>query len=544
MSMRKLMLSNLWFVLIYIASIGLIYSILSYMTPPAMVSDSGWGFLTWQSMTKGAPFNKMIVPDPNNILRNVTVFQAVWSPGQYLIPIFFTRFGLDLGKAMTMTTALFSLLGILGCYCLYQTLVFSKQISLASCAIIASTRFFAYPFSIYHGGEVLLFGSVPWIILLSLRYHDIRITHIPFFLLLFLTGAFLKLTFVVCAIAILLSLLILKCLDATKIKFSAMAWHSTKAFLAFTTFYLILHAGFLSKGWTVNNYTLTFSRPIVSFLFSFIGPIFSSFSIGDLINRMLMYPANPLVSSYDEIVPLLLFCAILAGVIYFVLNQTSESPYKALVFGFLITYLIVFAFLFVTGAPLTYEDRFFRPVGLLLIPGILKALESRYIKSIKYFGYIVILGFCIYGVTSFFVRNEANKRFNNIGLNGFTHQNISKEALSILHYIDANIPQSNNLFYVTSPEIALEIKRNRVMSSHADFETIEKLAEKKYRGRVNNLFVVLQEKFLKNGKAEVILNSFSDYRYWDSIKVGSFVICYQGNEAHHLMRGKRNSQRI
>jgi len=530
LSIQKIKPLNLWCLLLYIALIVSVYSVLSFITPPAMVSDSGWGFFTWRSMEKGAPFNEGLGPDPDDISRDITSFNAGWSPGQYLIPALFTKFGLNLGKALTTTTAIFSLLGILGCYYLYTGLGFSKQIALVSCAVIASTRFFAFPFSIYNGGEVLLFGSVPWIILLSLRYHDLRIRHFPLFILLFLIGAFIKLSFVVCAIAILFSLLIRKYYDTPEIKVSTMVWYSTKAFLAFAIFYLILHIGYVSKGYTPVYQPWKLSRPVFSFLFAFVGPIFSSFSIGDLINRMLMYPANPLFSSYDEIVPLLFFCAILAGVMYFVLKQTAQPLYKALVIGFLTTYVTVFALFFVLGLPVSYGDRYFRPLGLILIPGVLEVLKSYSKRYFKYLGYTAILVFCIYGLTSFFVRSEANKSSNNIGLNGFTHCIISKEALSVIHYIDANIPQDNDLFYVTSPEIALEIKRNRVVSSHADFQSIEELSQTRFPGRVDNIFVVLQGKFLKNGKAEAILNSFSDYEYshWEYLKIGSFVVFYQG----------------
>ena len=486
-------------------------------------------------MQNGTPFNELLTPDPDNISRDTSYFLAWWSPGQYLTPAFFVATGLNLGQAISLTAGVFSVLGILGYFYLYQTLGFSRNIALVSCAIITSTRFFALPFGIYNGGELLLFGAIPWITLISMQCIEAKGLQYPLFILVFLLGSFLKLSFVVCAIAILTSLFIFNYSRTPGVSPLTMILYGAKLILTFITFYLILYATYISKGLTPVSYAWKISSPVTAILFALVGPLYSAFSIGDLINRLLRHPGNPVIHSYDEIIPLLLaFAAITAFLVVRIFRMSPGNLYSSLLFGFLITYVVIFSFFFLTGAPVSYEDRHFRAAGLLLVPGTVQVLGKSSKRIFRLPGFVAIVAFCVYGVISFFVRNEANISYGNVGVNGFTQHIISKEALSLLHDIDTKISRGNNMFYVTSPEIALEVRNNRVLSSHADFESLEALAGRRYHGQVDNLFIVLQQKLVENGKAEVILRSFLDYAYtgWKSLKIGAFVIYYQGNQTN------------
>ena len=523
---------NARYLSIYITLIISFYTTLSFIYPPSMVSDAAKGFMVWKSMEEGALFNHYKSPFTEDISRDTTKFLAKWSPGQYLIPALITKTGFNLGKALTITTALFSLIGILGYYFLYRDLGFDRGINLLSCTIATSMTFFAFPFGVYNGGEVLLFGVAPWIILLCLRNSDLIIWQLPVVVLIFLVGAFAKLSFVICAIAVLFSLFIFKYRSASNIVPSTIIRYCINILIIFFSFYPILYFIYTSKGHTAVNYSPGISSPVGGLLFALAAPLYSPLTLGDLINRFLMHPSNPIIHSYDEILPILFILAMVAVFIYArILLHSHKKLYSSVLLGFLITYITVFGFFYITGAPITWEDRFFRIPGMLLIPGLIEMIGNLQNGFLKLLGYLAIFIACLSGVASFFVMKGMISKNNIVGSQGFTHYIISKEALSILHYIDANGPQGNNLIYVTSPEIALEVKRYRVLSSHADYESLEELSKRKYRGSVDNLFLILQEKFLKNGKAEAILKSFSDYTYtnWRSLNVESFVIYYQGN---------------
>ena len=89
---------------------------------------------------------------------------------------------------------------------------------------------------------------------------------------------------------------------------------------------------------------------------------------------------------------------------------------------------------------------------------------------------------------------------------------------------------SRPLVYVPAPEIALELRRARFIAAHADFEEVDLLRSRVYRGRVSRLYVVLQTRLVENGKADVILKSFADYPSdtWKRTSLGDFVVYFAG----------------
>jgi hypothetical protein len=103
---------------------------------------------------------------------------------------------------------------------------------------------------------------------------------------------------------------------------------------------------------------------------------------------------------------------------------------------------------------------------------------------------------------------------------------MDRDALLWLSRADADLPPSNSVFYLPSPELGLEVRRGRVILSHADFESQETLANRRYSGSVDNLFVLLPEKFSADGKADIILSSFTSYRAWNSLSVGGYRVYY------------------
>ena len=153
-----------------------------------MYSDSAYGFLVWDSMLGGASFNHWILPDFSDIARDQDLFMAVWSPGQYLFAGPLEHWGLGLGAAMNVVTIVFTALGLVGWYRLYRQWKFPATSAVVALAITAGSRHFALPFGIYNGGEVLLFGGMPWFLLLLGRCAALSLPQ-AFALLMAILGA-------------------------------------------------------------------------------------------------------------------------------------------------------------------------------------------------------------------------------------------------------------------------------------------------------------------------------------------------------------------
>ncbi len=90
------------------------FFIIAVFIRPQITFDSAYGFLALRSMLDGGPFNYVISPDPKNIADNIKTLLTWWSPGQYLVPGIFVLLGASYGLAISLSTLIASLLGVLG----------------------------------------------------------------------------------------------------------------------------------------------------------------------------------------------------------------------------------------------------------------------------------------------------------------------------------------------------------------------------------------------------------------------------------------------
>jgi hypothetical protein len=140
------------------------------------------------------------------------------------------------------------------------------------------------------------------------------------------------------------------------------------------------------------------------------------------------------------------------------------------------------------------------------------------------FGAVAILA-CTYGIGSQVVHVMDNAK-RPLGNRGFRHWIANPEALDYIHRVDMpTVDRRATLIYVTSPEIGLEVRYSRMMANHADFQSADYLRQVRLEGRVPHLHVIVQKRLVDNGKADIMLKSFTDYRAdrWQRIPLGDFV---------------------
>lgn len=122
--------------------------------------DPGFGLSVWNDMANGGPFNQLAIPSPMDITQNKELFLTWWSPGQYAIPgVLSYVLGISISTASIWVTLLFSVVGLVGWYFVYQKLGFD-ELTIGLCLfLITTSRLFTINFLNYTGGELLLFGS-------------------------------------------------------------------------------------------------------------------------------------------------------------------------------------------------------------------------------------------------------------------------------------------------------------------------------------------------------------------------------------------------
>lgn len=542
--MKQLLRPSILFA--FIGLVTAVLTVLSFFYPPAIFSDPAWGFLIWKSMQAGAGFNSLTVPDIHDITGNMSRFVAWWSPGQYMVPGVFRKMGFNLGQSLTITISIFSILTIVGYYKVFLALGFSKLTTALSCAVIATTALFTMQFTTYSGGTILLYGVTPWIMLASLRFIEIKPFHIPIFVLLFLFGAFFKHSFALSAVAILFSFFLYQYLKNMEFNFRKLFIYGVKILIPFFIFYAILYFGYTSLDLTPTDVASSkFLEPVVplrALVYGFVGPIYSFFAVGTFLSNPQLIEAWSIPENFRLNLALVIPCVILTGLIVWqILRLPGLKLYKSHALGFLLTYGLFFTYFMVAGVDVGTGDRQFRPAGIMLIPGVIELLRTYSIRPVRLPAIAVVLFFCLSGLYSVGYQMNVLRQLDNAGSLGFTHQTISRRGLALVRGLDANIPPGDHLFYVSSPEIALEIKRNRVLSSQAMQQPIEALEKLRLKGRIDNVILFLEAALLDDGKADVILKSFVDYDFtsWhsfsiDAQKEGTFVVFYQGNLSRGL----------
>lgn len=523
------------------AVITAVYALGAFLRPPSMFFDPAVGFLCLKDMERGGDFNVRVTPDPNNIAVDWKIYETWWSPGQYMIPGFFKIFfRWGLGPSMALTAFLFSILGLFGFYRLYRYLGVSPLWSSISLAVIASTRAFALPFSMYNGGEILIFGGFPWIAIGILRFSSWRFHHALAVLAVLFCGAFLKLSFSVYVPGLLLAAMILRWRKNNVSDPKQFIGDLVKTGILLTVYSVALKI-WLSRAplavddtikpfeWNLNHWT---APPAFS--------LSAAFSGFDFLLRILMHPDARIVRSVDDLGFFYLAVALFAAVLGFaILRSSMHAIYKIFLSAMFVSVNILMAIFYSFDAGVELHERHFRILGILFLPGILELLGGQRRGIAKIFGCFSIIIFSVYGLSSYAARYAQLGRDGFVGPAGFTHLHLKAEDMMVLRRIDQSLPAGkNNVFFAPFPTMALEVHNPRIIFLHADFDSHQHLLEKAYYGRVDNILVVLETHLIQNGKAEIILRAFKDYRYedWNHTAIGRFTYFAQGLEAETLVK--------
>ena len=486
-----------------------------------MYTDSAYGFLVWDSMLRGAPFNDWRLPDFADIARDQDLFMAVWSPGQYLLAGSLERWGLGLGAAMNVVTIVFTGLGLVGWYRLYRQWDFPATSAVVSLAITAGSRHFALPFGIYNGGEVLLFGGMPWFLLLLGRCAALSLPQALALLLAILGVAFLKLSGILFAFASLAALVVYDLWPPGRI-----TWRRPLTAAAIVgVFGAALYFLWVSRGWTAleGKNSASWVLLVPRFLEGWAAAVMAMVSLGDLAARLLQRPGHQLLQSLDAIylaaaVPALV---LLAWCGYRL--RDSHPAYLRFAGATAVFYIAAMALIYARGGALLLEDRFYRPLALVLLIGVVHAVAGARPAIRLPLGALAAAAM-VYGVSSYVVRLRHNLD-TPLGSRGFHHGTLTKDGLALLRR-ELGAAGGDKVAWVTMPEIAVEARGTRVLVS-AENEGL--LGVRTYKGRVGRLLVFVDETMIRDGRAETVLRSFVDYdrAKWVAARLGDTTVFSQ-----------------
>jgi len=432
----------------------LLLTLSSVYVPQVLGEDPGTALAAWQSMVLGGPFNSIRLPNPQDISQDTYLFLTWWTPGQYLLPGLVSKLGVSLGTASLILTVLFSVLGLVGWYKVYQQLeVEAKWI--AFCLImIASSRLFTTNFTNYTGGELLIFGGQPWSIYVFLRWRHKPLRLFINLLLVAFFCFFLKSSYTIgfAAIGGCAGLFFLQ--NWRNVEARKRDFRSTGAVLCCCVVYFVATKwGFLKLGADPTSSQGSFNFNLNSYeLLNY--PLLQWFNIGDLYQLLPRYFPT---FDWSNIATFYHFVSIL-GIfpLWYIVWKAPKSPLKTLFLGFSLVYLSVFLYFFNTNADISLEYRHLKILAYLFLPLLCICLDK-----FSNTGKITIIALALsnsgYGLLSYIVKKwEVNQDYA-IGKSGYAIKDVAESDLNFIHAKDDPAhPERIWFFAPTSPNVEVE----------------------------------------------------------------------------------------
>jgi len=520
-----------------IVALLLVYTAAAVIVRPSLYPDPAWGLLGADSARRfgASVFAHSMFPDAADIAKDKLAFGTGWSPGQHLLPLALESAGFGLGVAMALVTAAVSALGLVGWFTLYRAFRFPATTCAVAVVLIACSRFFGLGFSIYTGGELLLFGAAPWFALLVWRLRDLRWAAVPALLAGAVVLFFAKLSGIMFAGGTIGAAALAG--ERARVLFGAALVDTLRKLLVagvtIATIGIVFYFAWLRRGWTpvaAASAAQIDPRVLIDYSIFALGAAWTAaLSLGDLANWLVLHPARPLLAGpapvwYALAVPAAVSFAIMAWRL-----RPLHAEYLRFVGWASLAIGAVLVASCASGASIGMDERHMRPVALLLLVGLVETVRGFGSRMVRWPLAAVGVLSAVYGVTAFAQRERANLQ-RPLGVQGFRQIEISAPALDYVWKIDQSTrPGDVPLIYLTTPEAALEVRRARVLAKHADGTELADLAQLSWHGRVGRLYVVMPRRLLDNGKAEAILRSFVDYRRdaWRTEQLGDFVAFWQ-----------------
>ena len=510
------------------------FAFVTWFVPPAMNSDSATGFYVWDCWRAGAPWNHMIGPDIANIARDSSIFQAWWSPGQYLVVAPWQLLGLTLGHAIAVGGGVATAIALIGFWRLFRT--FGFGISSAGWAVlsIACNWTMTRTYGDYMGGETALLAVLPWLVLAARWAFASERRAWLTLPALYWVGAMAKNSYIPIGAGLIAGFRGNRLWERSRIvgprSLELARWLSW-----FALGHLLFWASYLRLGFSPAAALGGQIHPDwwVSFLRIVAFPISAIFSVGNVLGRIFLFPSHPLVAELRELWPVFLPMAIVgAGVLVWLLKRefALRPAWAQILVGVIAANLAFYALVGLGRSTDGLEERFFKPVGFLLLPALVDAVRGARPRWIAW-----LLGGALglsstYGVASYANRAQYLHHAANEGLRGTTQNLLSREGLSVLQMLDESLP-GNSIVVLPSPEMTLELRRTRRLSTHAAQMTLTDLATHHYRGRVDNLVVLANNEMLASGQARALLATFADYPAdtWTIHRYGEWMFFHCGS---------------
>lgn len=511
----------------YILLVFLILIVSSVFIPQVIGEDPGTSFAVWTEMIMGGDFNKMTLPHPSNIQKDLSLFLTWWTPGQYLFPGAISQLtNTSLGAASLITTVFFSIIGLIGWKKVYEQFSVEPSIIAICLMMLVSSRLFTTNFINYTGGELLIFGGQPWSIYFFLKYrHRYGLLFVSL-LLISLVCFVLKSSYTIGlgAIATCAGFFFIEDWYCTK-KINSSFYTVLVVGVCAIVYFLLTQVFFLRLGTNPTTGSAIKFVPLPS-SFEILGyPLTQWLNLSELYLKLNTFNYSPIGPLYG-IVSVLSF-----GVVLLISIKMPNSILKTVFLGFYIFYCALFLFFYNTGAEISIEYRHLKIMAYLFLPLLLQFLSQKQRWGQIALTLLFIINFAngvfIYGAKKWEIYQN-----NIVGNSGYTLKHLTQEDLDFIHnHDDANA--LGRIWFFVPTSLNVEVKYGRKLLSGFNFKASEAggFVQQQYLGKAEKIYCVLHKYYLDSHAGPSLKEMFPEYSF--SLKKESpEILIYEGIANH------------
>ena len=499
----------------------------SFYIPPTIFVDSGAGFLALRSMLEGGAFNSITAPDPANIANDVAIFLTWWSPGQYLVPGSFIWLGTNYGLAVSLTTLIATLIGVVGWIQVARSFAVSSFVLFVFVLGLNTFPYVTQRFLMYWGGEVLLFATAPWS-LYAMRWAANKQPILCFTISLLAAALlfFAKLTGLIVFATNVMAISLGALASQRRLSSSTIAMWVASAIAALCFWMFWVARGPVPGG------VSTFSFNWLPIWFSIAGAAFSGISGLEFVQWLLFRWARTISDFSIGIEPNYVLGPLgmlLIVWVWFRLRYTRYRDMAVLLLTIILLYAIVIAALmYVSRDTIPFEERYFRYAGILFFLLLLTAIDQWRVRFAKGLACLMVIVLGLYGLKNYVTGAYAQMRAGYYDpVTGISQEMVSPAILESLRSEITRYNFERPIVLIPSPVAGISLPRFRILHPFGAWAGYTERT--KWVGRADKLFVVLPENTLLNGKAEAILRAFTDYEFdnWKHTKFDGMIIYTQ-----------------
>jgi hypothetical protein len=513
--------------------------VLCARTTQGVDSDSAWQFRAVQQHFAAASptFNTLVKPNPADLSENIAGWIAWWAPGNGIFVSSLMRLGLTLGQAVRFTGFLFLALGAVGWSLWIAAFRIPTTMRFLLSALIPWT-IYAHNAVFYFGAETLLFGAIPWTLLLATKFTDYlgrtqtqAVLAIPTGLSL---GALyvLKYTGLFIAIGAMTFILIESAISLRRKRLPLKALGpAVLCGIASLVPVIALTSVNIMRANTMNLVT---ASPALhwhwdTLLFAVANPVLAAASASSPLQKVFVDVVGFSLRS-SELLTALVALPGAAALWLLICHRLPSRPNGRLACCLLVMSVGSVVAIWTISSGASFEARHVAGASIAIVPYLIEqavALRSWRTRTI-----LAVCGICyllfpsLYGISGFAGKTLRHSRYQP-GPSGLYNPFLSKtDAGRSRSLLLRDFNASTDVWYVINPIASLDLP-GRILTRRAMDLSIDQLRQEVFYSRqAVRVRLVLPDDFEGNGKAAVIRRAFPGAAEWVEVPAEAPLRCW------------------